>query len=134
MSAFATEKNFTSWLGLCPNNKISGGKVLSSATKPSANKAAQIFRLAALSVSRSKTALGAFYRKMRGKLGGPKAVTATAHKIAKNFYHMLRNRTDFKDVGQETFERRHVERTLASLKKKAAAMGYELTEKAVKFA
>lgn len=134
MSAFATEKDFASWLSLCPNNKISGGRILSSTTKPSANKSAQIFRLAALAVSRSKTALGAFYRKMRGKLGGPKAITATAHKIAKIVYHMLRNRTNFKDVGQETFERRHAESTLVSLKKKAAALGYELTEKAAKFA
>jgi transposase len=134
MSAFATEKDFASWLSLCPDNKISGGRILSSTTKPSANKTAQIFRLAALSVSRSKTALGAFYRKMRGKLGGPKAITATAHKIAKIFYHMLRKRTNFKDVGQETFEKRHAEKDLANLKKRAAALGYDLTEKTVKLA
>jgi hypothetical protein len=132
MSAFPTEKDFASWLSVCPNNKISGGRVLSSMTKASANKAAQALRLAALSVSQSESALGAFYRKMRGKLGAPKAITATAHKIAKIIYHMLRTRTSFKDAGQEAFERRHAERSLAILKKKAAALGYELTEKAAR--
>jgi len=128
MSRFPTVKNFASWLGLCPDNKISGGKVLSSRTKPSANKAAQVLRLAALGVLRSDSALGGFARKMRGRLGAPKAITATAHKIAKIVYHMLRDRTHFRDMGQTEFERQHQDKTLASLKKKAAALGYTLTK------
>lgn len=129
MSRFPTVKAFVSWLALCPDNKISGGKILSSKTRPSANKAAQVLRLAALATLRSDSALGAFARKMRGRLGAPKAITATAHKIAKILYHMLRDRTEFRDVGQAEFERRHHDKTLASLKRKADALGYNLTKR-----
>jgi transposase len=89
MSRWPTVKHFTSWLTLAPHNDISGGKVLKSRTLKSKNRAAQAFRMAAQSVSRSDSALGAFYRRMRAKHGGPKAITATAHKIARIFYHWV---------------------------------------------
>ena len=85
MSPWSTEKHFASWLGLCPGSKISGGKVLSSKTKPSANRAAHAFRLAAYSLQRSKSAIGAFLRRKKAQIGAPKAITATAHKIARIF-------------------------------------------------
>ncbi len=129
MDKFPKVKNFTSWLALCPGNKISGGKVLSSRTKSTANKASQAFRLAAYALSRSQSALGAFFRRMRGRLGTPKAITATAHKLAKIVYYMLRNRTNFHDIGQEEFEKRHKERTFINLKKRASALGFDLIEK-----
>ena len=86
MSHWRNEKCFCSWLGLCPGNKISGGKILSSKTKPCANRAANALRLAARSLSNSKSALGAFYRRIRARLGAPKAITATAHKLARLIY------------------------------------------------
>ncbi len=83
------EKQFSSWLGLSPGSKVSGGKRLSGKTKPSANRAAAAFRMAACSLTNSKTALGAFYRRLKARLGAPKAITATAHKLARIFYRML---------------------------------------------
>lgn len=82
MSRFTSAKHFASWLGLSPGTKVSGGKVLSSATKPVANKAAQALRMAAFSLFNSKSALGAYLRRQRARLGAPKAITATAHKLA----------------------------------------------------
>jgi transposase len=83
---FPTVKHFTSWLGLCPGQKITGGKVKSSKTRPVVNRAANAFRMAALSLTQSRSALGAFYRRLRSRLGAPKAITATAHKLARMFY------------------------------------------------
>jgi len=129
MTKWPSAKHFASWLGLCPGNKISGGKILSSKSKPTANKAAQTLRMAANSLYRSSTALGAYFRRMRGRLGGPKAITAAAHKLAKILYYMLRERKNFQDIGQAAFEHRHQERTIANLRKRAAAVGFELVEK-----
>lgn len=81
MSRWPSEKHFTSWLGLCPRNKISGGRVLSSRTRPTANRAAAALRLAAASLYRSQSALGAFFRRLKSREGTPKAITATAHKL-----------------------------------------------------
>ena len=85
---FKSAKNFVSWLGLCPGSRISGGKVLSSKTCKVVNRAATAFRVAVLSLTRSQSAIGAFYRRLKSRLGAPKAVTATAHKLARLFYHM----------------------------------------------
>ena len=126
MSKFPSAKHFASWLGLCPGNKISGGKVLSSKTKPSANRAAQAFRLAANTLYRSQIALGAYFRRMRARLGAPKAITAVAHKLAKILYTMLKERKRFTEVGQATYEAAHKERLLRSLKKRARELGYGL--------
>lgn len=126
MSPWPTVKHFTSWLTLAPHNNISGGKVLKSGTQKSKNRAAQAFRMAAQSVSRSDSALGAFYRRMRAKHGGPKAITATAHKIARIFYHMLKYRQEYKDPGQDYYQQKYQERIIKNLKRKAEALGFDL--------
>lgn len=126
MSKWPSAKHFASWLGLCPGNKISGGKILSGRTKPSANRAAQALRLAANSLYRSQTALGAYFRRMRARLGAPKAITAAAHKLAKILYTMLNERKSFMEVGQAAYEKIYKERQLLSLQKRARDLGYEL--------
>lgn len=127
MSKFPTVKHFTSWLTLAPHNDVSGGKVLRSKTKKSKNRAAQAFRMAAQSVSRSHSALGAFYRRMHIKHGGgAKAITATAHKIARIFYFILKHKQDYKDPGQEYYEQKYKERIIKSLKRKARSLDMEL--------
>jgi len=126
MSPWPTEKHFASWLGLCPGSKISGGKVLSSKTKPSANRAAHAFRLASYSLQRSKSAIGAFLRRKKAQKGAPKAITATAHKIARIFYNMLKYGTEYVDLGQEYYEQRYQDRVIANLKHKAKQFGFEL--------
>ena len=126
MSRWPSAKHFASWLGLCPGNKISGGKILSGKTKRTANRAAQALRLAANTLYRSKTALGAYFRRMRARLGAPKAITAAAHKLAKILYTMLKERASFTEIGQATYEERYKERQLISLRKRAQEMGYTL--------
>lgn len=126
MSKWASAKHFASWLGLCPGNKISGGKILSSKTKPTANRAAQAFRLAANTLYRSKTALGAYFRRMRARLGAPKAITAAAHKLAKILYTMLKECKNFAEIGQAAYEQAYKERQLLSLRKRAKELGYGL--------
>jgi transposase len=126
MSHWPTVKHFTSWLTLAPHNDISGGKILNSRTLKSKNRAAQAFRMAAQSVSRSNSALGGFYRRIRAKHGGPKAITATAHKIARIFYHMLKYKQEYQDPGQDYYEQKYQERVVKNLKRKAQALGFDL--------
>ena len=128
MTRWPTVKHFTSWLALCPGNKISGGKVLSSRTKPTNNRAAQALRMAANSLYKSQSALGAFFRRMRARLGAPKAITAAAHKIAKILYIMLRDKKSFQEIGEHYYENRYRKRVLSSLIKKAEVFGYHLVE------
>jgi transposase len=91
LAAWPTAKHFTSWLALAPHNKISGGRVLSSKTRRTSNRAASLLRLAASTVGRTDTALGAFYRRLSARVGKAKAITATARKIAVLFYNTLRH-------------------------------------------
>jgi len=126
MSRWPTSSHFISWLGLCPGNKISGGKVLSSRTKPSSNRVAQALRVAAHTLYRSKTALGSFFRRMRSKLGAPKAITAAAHKMAKIIYHMLKFKTSFRELGADYYERQYQKRVLTSLKRRAKEFGFDV--------
>jgi transposase len=126
MSRWKTAKHFASWLGLSPGAKISGGKVLNSATKPVANKAAAALRMAAFTLFNSKSALGAYLRRQRSRLGSPKAITATAHKMARLIYAMLTKGTAYVDAGQEYYEERYRSRVLHNLKRKAQEMGFEL--------
>ena len=127
MSRWKTEKHFASWLGLSPGNKISGGKVLNTKTKPSANRAAAALRMAAFTLANSKSALGAFYRRQRTRLGAPKAITATAHKLARLIYSMLKQGTEYVDQGQDYYEQQYRERVVKNLRKRAAQFGFELT-------
>lgn len=127
MTKWPTDKHFCSWLGLAPHNDISGGKVLRSRTLKTHNRAGQAFRMAAQSVSRSpNSAFGAFYRRIRGRLGAKQAITATAHKIARAFYAMLKHHVPFHDLGGEEYERRAQERELRNLRKRAAKLGMVL--------
>lgn len=126
LNAWPTEKHFSSWLGLGPHNDISGGRVLRSRTLKNGNRAGQAFRLAAQSVSRTQTALGAYYRRMKARLGPQKAIVATAHKIARIFYHMLKHRVAYHDLSAQEYEQRFREREVAKLKHKAAKLGFTL--------
>lgn len=126
MSPWKTEKHFSSWLGLCPGTKRSGGKILDSKTKRNPNRAAQAFRMAAASLSRSQTALGAFYRRMRARRGGQQAVTATAHKLARIYYALLKTGTSYVELGQHAYEQQYKERRLAHLKLQAKSLGFQL--------
>jgi transposase len=126
MSQWATEKQFTAWLGLAPRNDISGGKVLRSHTLPSHNRAGQAFRQAATSVARSSSAFGAYYRRKRAQGGPMFAQVATAHKIARTVYHLLKYRVQYVDLGAEEFVRKQRERDVAVLRKRAAKLGFTL--------
>lgn len=128
-SPWPTEKHFSSWLGLSSGNKITGGKILSGKTKPSANRAAAAFRMAAFGLSNSKSALGAFYRRQRARLGPPKAITATAHKLARIFYSMLKNGQTYVDQGQDYYEKQYRDRVTKNLKKRAASLGFDIVPK-----
>lgn len=130
-SQWANTKTFASWLGLSPGNKISGGKILSSRTKPSDNRAAQALRMAASSLYRSKTAIGAFFRRMRARLGAPKAITAAAHKLARILYRMLTNGEPYREVGENYYEQQYQDRVVANLTKRAKEMGFVLVAKPV---
>jgi transposase len=126
MTRWPTSKHFASWLGLCPGNKLSGGKRYRMRSKPSANRAATALRLAAQGVANSHSALGAYYRRMRARLGAPKAMTATAHKLARLVYSMLRYGTAYVDAGQQAYEQKYRDRVLTNLQRKAKAFGYKL--------
>ena len=126
MTKWESAKHFASWLGLSPNNRITGGKVMSSKTKPSANRAAAALRLAANALHRSDSALGAFLRRKKAHLGAPKAITATAHKLARIIYSMLRYGQQYVDAGAEYYERQYQQRALRAAKRRAAQLGYQL--------
>ncbi len=127
MSQWPDDTHFCSWLGLAPNNDISGGKVLKSRTMKNRNRAAQAFRMAAQSVIRSHCAFGAFYRRLTGRLGPAQALVATAHKIARTVYHMLKHRVPYYDIGAAEYNKRFREREMHSLQKQAAKLGYKLS-------
>jgi transposase len=100
--------------------------VLAGKTKRNANRAAAAFRIAASAAAKSKTALGAFYRRFKARAGAPKAITATARKLALIYYSMLKNGTAFVEVGQAAYEQRYRQRRFSAMQKKALAMGYQL--------
>lgn len=131
MSPWKSDKHFASWLCLAPGNHKSGGKHhrSKSGTRPSANRAAQDFRLAALAVSRSDTALGAFYRRLRARIGSPKAITATAHKIAKSVYNMLKHGKAYVDRGVQYYEEQYRHRVVKNLYRRAEQLGFTLHPK-----
>jgi transposase len=130
ISKFATVKHFCSWLGLCPQVKKSGGRVLSSRTRPGVNRANLAFQMAASSLHGSKGALGAFLRHKKAQLGAPKAITATAHKLARLVYLALRHGMTYVRQTQEEYQARMREQQLKSLRKKARQLGVTLLETA----
>jgi cell division protein FtsB len=128
MSRWPTVKHFTSWLGLCPQHKKTGGKVKSSRTRPGSNRAAQALRLAANSLQRNKSALGAFFRRMKSRMGAAKAVTAGAHKLARLVYWMLKHGTAYVKQTQEQYEAQQREKQIQNLKKRARQLGLQVSE------
>jgi transposase len=127
MSRFPSEKHFGAWLGLAPRNDISGGKVLRSRTRKVANRAAQAFRQAAQAVSRSDSAIGAYYRAMRARKGPEQATVATAHKIARIVYHLLKYGEAYEAESADAYEQKRQKRELNQLTRRAAKLGYTLT-------
>ena len=130
MSRWPTEKHFTSWLTLAPRNKISGGRLLSSQTQPSANRAAAILRMAAMNLGRSDTALGAFYRRLAYRVGKAKAITATARKLAILVYRTLKDGLVYQDPGAAAYDAQHRVRILHRLRQRAANLGFSLLNRA----
>jgi len=127
LSRFANVKHFCSWLGLCPGTKISGGKVLSARTRRSTNRVRQALKLAAMSLSRNGSALGAFYRRLCARMDKPRANTAVAHKLARMVYFMITRGEDFVDRGQQQYEEQQRQRSIAALKRRAADLGFQLS-------
>lgn len=126
MSRWKTEKHFASWLGLCPDNRISGGKVLKRGTRQVVNRASTALRLAASALLRSQSALGAKFRRLRSKLGAPKAITAMAHVLARLVYRMLKFGHEYVDRGIQFYETKYKQQQLQWVAKQAAALSMQL--------
>ena len=128
LSKWRTAKHFTSWLTLSPGCKISGGKVLSAHTKKTTNRLTAHLRLAAVTVGKTNTALGAFYRRLAARIGKAKAVTATARKIAVLFYNAMRFGMTYQDPGADHYEKQYRDRVVKNLHRRAAEFGYTLQQ------
>lgn len=126
LSRFPTAKHFASWLGLCPDNRVSGGRVLSAKTRDVRSRAAYALRLAAQALHHSHSALGEYYRRMRARLGTPKAITAAAHKLARILYHLLTTQQAYSDSVFAEYEAQYQQRRVRRLQREATALGYTL--------
>lgn len=126
LEEFHTERHFTSWLGLCPTNETSGGKVLNRRTPKVVNRAKTAFRQAASTLIRSQSYLGAQYRRLRTRLGAPKAITAMARKLACLFYRLLKHGQQYVDKGSEYYEQRHKDQQIRLLLKRAHKLGLQV--------
>ena len=131
LSKFNSAKQFCSWLGLCPGTRISGGKRLSGASKRIPNRVARALKLASQGLHHSQCALGAYYRRIAARLGKGKAITATAHKLARLIYAMLTQGSEYVEQSQAQYEAKFQERTLKYLQQKAKTMGFNLVPQAV---
>ena len=128
MGRWKTEAHFSSWLGLCPDNRISGDKVLGKGTRRVVNRAATALRMAASTLIKSQSYLGAQYRRMRTRLGAPKAITAMAHKLARLVFRMLKYGEEYVDKGMQSYEDRYRCQQVARLKQTAARLGLQIVE------
>ncbi len=126
LRAWKSAEHFTSWLCLAPGNKISGGKLLFSRTRRSSSRAAALLRLAAVTIGRSDTALGAFYRRLSARIGKQKAVTATARKVAVLFYNTVQHGMTYQDQGAAAYDEQHRQRMLSNLQRRAKTFGFAL--------
>jgi transposase len=126
MHRWPSVKHFCSWLGLCPQHKISGGKVLSRRVRPGAHRVTVALRLAARSLHHSQSALGAFFRRMKARLGTPKAITATAHKLARLVSSLLQHGSAYVQQGLDAYEAQYRERKVTTMAKQAKALGSTL--------
>jgi hypothetical protein len=129
MNRWPSERHFTSWLTLAPNNKVSGGRLLSSRTQPSANRAAATLRLAAMNLGRTQTALGAFYRRLAFRVGKAKAITATARKLAILVYRTLKGDLVYQDPGATAYDSSQRARFLRRLRRQADDLGFALVNR-----
>jgi transposase len=126
LSRFANVAAFASWLALCPANKKSGGKVLSSRTRQTNSRASHALRIAAQTLARSKSHLGNFYRRMRARLGGPQAITATAHKLARIVYHLITTGQHYDETVFVREDQKQAQRQEKRLRKQAKSLGFQL--------
>jgi len=126
LSAWKTEKHFASWLTLCPNNRISGGRVLQRRTRKSSNRVHDVLCISAQTLFNSQSALGAFARRMRSRLGPQKAIVATAHKLALLIYRLLRFGKPYLDIGQEAYQQQYQQRKVRALARQAKHFGLQL--------
>jgi hypothetical protein len=126
MSRWKTEGHFASWLGLCPDNRISGGVILSKGTRRITNRATTALRMAASTLIKCQSYLGAQYRRLRTRLGAPKAITAMAHKLARIVYRMLKYRDGYVDKGADYYELKFRQQQIAALEKRAGKLGLQL--------
>lgn len=129
LTAFPNEKCFASWLGLCPNNRITGNRVKSTKTRKVQNRVANALRISAQSLHRSKSYLGALYRRFKTRMAAPQGITAAAHRLAILVYRTLRYGHAYVDLGEAEYERRHQERALKSLTRRANQMGYDILDR-----
>ena len=126
MHRWPSVQHFCSWLGLCPQHKISGGKVLSRRVRPGAHRVAVALRLAARTVSTRARRLGAFFRRMRRRSAPPKAITATAHKLARLVYSLLKHGSAYVQQGLDAYESQYRERQVKAMARQAKALGSTL--------
>lgn len=124
VSRFRNASAFASWLGLCPEKQVSGGKVLYTKTRPVKNRVAIALRLGAHSLHHANNYLGEFFRRMRRKLGAPEAITATAHKLARILYHILRTREPYDETVFQRHDQQAINRAEDRLRKQAAKFGF----------
>ena len=127
MSRWPTEAHFASWLGLCPDNRITGGKVYHRGTRHVENRAATALRMAATSLWRSTTYLGAKFKRLRTQLGAPKAITAMAHHLARLVYRMLKYGQEYVDKGMEYYQRKYRDQQIKIILRKAKDLGLTAT-------
>jgi transposase len=128
LSRWKSSKQFASWLGLCPGNKVSGGKRLSGRSKRTGNYAASALRMAASTLHHSDSALGAFFRRLKTRIGAPKATTATAHKLSIIIFNMIKNQIEFDETGADYYEKQYRDRLIKNLNHRAKMLGFELKE------
>ena len=129
MHRWRTEKHFTSWLTLATKNKVSGGRLLSFRTQPSANRAAVVLRMAAMTLGRGHTALGALYRRLAGRIAKPRPITATARKLAILVYRALKGELVYRDPGADASDLQQRTRVLRRLRRRAATLGFDLVNR-----
>lgn len=130
VDAFADEKHFASWLRVSPGSNISGGRNRSGRNRPTTNRLSTALRIAAQTLSRSRSALGAFYRRLRARIGKEKAITAAAHRLAHMIYFTLKHQRPYVDPGPDHYTQQHSERILKSMEKRARQLGYQLVKAA----
>lgn len=128
LSKWKTVKHFTSWLCLCPGNKISGGKLLSGKSRLSANRVKRALELAAFGLHKNKSAIGSFFRRLKSRIGTPKAITAVAHKLARLIYFLVTKGSEYVETGEQAYEQRYQARAITNLQRRAKELGFELTQ------